>query len=416
MSSFDWSISCASTSQAPGVLAALGTRHVAAHKPPCSATWSACNPPSHPIRRLIKSNCVGSVTMMLSIKTCRRSSSFHKKKKAGFERRSSSTMATVHCNTSDDEDCEDEPTESMSNNEPSDQEEQESCCASSRDSSKDTITPNNQAHPPSQKDNERKLAFFTTWEDWEVGKLLGSGSFASVYQVKPASPPSSLVNNKKDDFMFPTTNCDTTIDLQENGPTSILVDEDLRSASCSTTDQSSSSSLTSTSTPTITSPTNQVYALKTLNPEFLDDQASQDYCCNYSPQMKQAAKQGLQLEAQLLSELPRHENIIALVGLSAEACSQQQDPRNGATFLVLERLTETLDQRIRRWKMYQRVEQSNSKGCLFGLGSLLKQLCHHRKKNCGSHDPVAREQHLRVAQVGLGVARAMHFLHKNHIR
>jgi len=191
-----------------------------------------------------------------------------------------------------------------------------------------------------------------TWKDFDLGEVLGSGSFASVYQIKPLHP--SLMSHQ------------------------IARDPDCGSdASDSTKSHFSSASERSLKTPC-----GRRFALKTVNQRALSN-----------PKLTADAIQGLQGEVELLSELPPHQNIISLVGLSTDKF-EVEDPIKG--FIVLERLTETLEERLQRWKNRKNVDKKKA--------SLLKNILRRRQ----SDEP---EQRIRATHVALGIAQGMAFLH-----
>jgi len=194
-----------------------------------------------------------------------------------------------------------------------------------------------------------------TWDDFEVGKLLGSGSFAQVYQIKPFN--TSLL--AQDDDMLE--------DAQ------ISSERSLSTHSYSTYSSERSLPLSKANR----------FALKAPNKDLFDEKSD--------PRAAQVALIGLKFEAGLLSELPRHENVIKMFGLSSNF---SDDPSKG--FLVLERLTETLDARLKRWKIRKSVETDNKRHFRF-----------FRRE-----DP---EQRYRISHIGIGIARAMKFLHQNSV-
>jgi serine/threonine protein kinase len=89
------------------------------------------------------------------------------------------------------------------------------------------------------------------------------------------------------------------------------------------------------------------------------------------------AAKDIAIEATILSQLPEHENIIRLHAVST---GFWENPRQG--FLVLERLVETLDERIVRWRR---------------------------------QSPRRNGQKLRTTQMAPSIASAMEFLHSNKI-
>jgi len=208
-----------------------------------------------------------------------------------------------------------------------------------------------------------------SWDDLEVGKLLGSGSFASVYKVKIQAG----LRLPKHDF------CTTSNEFENSSRTELTE----RSYSSSFSMRGDQDGL--------------YYALKVLNEDIIE----QGEC--WESRRSQAAIEGLKFEAQLLSELPRQDHIIHLIGLSSDLLlgdPTSSSPQNGM-FLVLERLTETLDQSLKRWKTRKTVEKYDT--------SLLLRLV---SSFGGGEDP---EQSIRAHRIGLGIADAMSFLHQHQV-
>jgi len=199
------------------------------------------------------------------------------------------------------------------------------------------------------------IEFNLDWDNVGVGKLLGAGSFARVYEAKLL---------KQDKFTVLDDCFQISLDEQECRSRALPTQ---RSTGSEANDQT-------------------VYALKTL----LNNDG-------FQTQLSQAAIAGIKFEAELLSELPRQEHIIHLIGVSSNLL---HDPKQGG-FLILEHLTETLDHRLRRWKTRKAVENH-------GRSILNRALCAVGHGN----DP---EQHIRIKHIGLGVAKAMSFLHQRKV-
>jgi serine/threonine protein kinase len=98
------------------------------------------------------------------------------------------------------------------------------------------------------------------------------------------------------------------------------------------------------------------------------------------------------MEAKLLERL-NHENIIRLHAVKAG--NVEDAVNNREYFIVLDRLTETLQDRMIQWK------QSNNKRCLWGGGAF-----GNRPK---------REELGRVRTVAIGIANGMEYLHAKGI-
>jgi serine/threonine protein kinase len=101
------------------------------------------------------------------------------------------------------------------------------------------------------------------------------------------------------------------------------------------------------------------------------------------------ASEGLRFEAALLTSLPSHENIIKIHAVSTNFWNNQDDG-----FIILERLCETLDKRLLQWKKH------TSRFAFLGSQSHAEHL---------------RQEHQRIDQIGLKVAKAMQFLHRHQV-
>lgn len=124
--------------------------------------------------------------------------------------------------------------------------------------------------------------------------------------------------------------------------------------------------------------------VKRLNGEKLEARGSEE-----------DASKDLALEAQILLKLPKHENIISLFGLSANFW---EEPLDG--FLLLETLSETLHDRLNRWRSSWQGRSNFVKASLSGKrGRLLSE----------------KSQASRILNIGLPLARAMSFLHHHNI-
>mmetsp|Transcript_22715 Transcript_22715/g.47651 ORF Transcript_22715/g.47651 Transcript_22715/m.47651 type:complete len:507 (-) Transcript_22715:158-1678(-) len=129
------------------------------------------------------------------------------------------------------------------------------------------------------------------------------------------------------------------------------------------------------------------YALKHLRPELLTKYDPLDYA--------QAASD-LALEAELLSSL-QHPHIIKLRGISIDGTSGFAQGAKGY-FLIIDKLTETLDARIKRWKKSKK----------FVISSVKKKA----GKSDGKEEDVFSEDQVKVA---LQIAAAMIFLHSKKV-
>jgi len=252
--------------------------------------------------------------------------------------------------------------------------------------------------------NSKQVVLKLSSDDFDRGDFLGKGSFASVYEMTPLS--ASLLNyNNHQPLHHPAGDAASADDSIAQA----VVELDSSTFSKSTTVTTSYfSSETSLADPhpdsavllksfnhhTFVHPARR-YALKTIQP-------SKD------PVYIEDALECLKLEATILSSLPRHVNVITLVGVGdgLEQHGGKCPIANG--FLVLERIVETLEERFARWRdtgyditPIASCNKSNKKK------SLLRRLVQG-----GAEDPAQRD---RVTRIGLGIARAVHFLHAHRV-
>lgn len=125
------------------------------------------------------------------------------------------------------------------------------------------------------------------------------------------------------------------------------------------------------------------YAVKRLN-----DRALQ------TPESTRVATKDILNEATILSFLPPHPNIITLYAISSRFWD---DPTAG--FLVLDRLSETLHDRLSRWRSAKTESPS-----LFESFLATKKKLQEEQKQMG-----------RIADIGLPIAQALEYLHTNNI-
>jgi serine/threonine protein kinase len=221
-----------------------------------------------------------------------------------------------------------------------------------------------------------KLPYFPR-ESVQTGSLLGSGTFSSVYKV----------------IMMPSL--DEAMKLKRCGTTSITEEDScsVTDASCSeslieegfsltnTTDQSNGRRILSKSASAITP--GKTYALKRLHELSGSTNDLKD---------RRAAEKDLVLEAGILAHMPSHENVIELFALSDEFWEEP-----GSGFLILDQLTETLHDRLQRWRRAAISGPHPPKIPFY------KPTARHQRRQ--------QEQNSRMQHAALGVARAMEFLH-----
>jgi serine/threonine protein kinase len=179
-----------------------------------------------------------------------------------------------------------------------------------------------------------------SWDDIEVGSLLGSGTFAYVYSAKR---------------IHSSQHCGMGVPLSRQGSS----------------------------------------VFNHLSLKRLHD--------GLSGASTEAGARGLVEEAKILSNLPTHPNIIRLVGVSDNL---SHDPKKG--FLVMERVADTLDCLINRWKIRS---MSSSFSHDEDRRSILSFFSRRREQQ----ENQRYEQQSRIEKSGLGLARALTFLHHHRI-
>lgn len=125
------------------------------------------------------------------------------------------------------------------------------------------------------------------------------------------------------------------------------------------------------------------YAIKMIRKDLHDDKI-----------MKTFAVRDAYYEAEILSHLPPHPNIVNLVAIGD---AFWEDPTQG--FIVLEKVAETLKHRLARWS---RASKNTKKSfSLLQFGKQQRNQLHHQRS--------------RIEVAGVGVARALKFMHKHKI-
>mmetsp|Transcript_23192 Transcript_23192/g.44171 ORF Transcript_23192/g.44171 Transcript_23192/m.44171 type:complete len:417 (-) Transcript_23192:11-1261(-) len=205
-----------------------------------------------------------------------------------------------------------------------------------------------------------------THEDVVVGSLLGSGSFSQVFQVHISS----------DSWEDPVLVSDDEGEMEELAN---ALPPNKEPAHTTYISMSSCMSNNSASAPK--------YAIKKIRADFEGDTV-----------MTALGIKDSYYEAEILAHLPRHPHIVSLVALSRDFW---EDPVSG--FMVLERVAETLKHRLARW---YRTQQSNNKNKV-SIASVF-QFAKRRKQKLHA-------QYSRVNQAGVGIARALNFLHEHGI-
>jgi len=246
-------------------------------------------------------------------------------------------------------------------------------------------------------------------DDIELGPHLGTGSFNNVYRAA-----SSLLSSAHTDT---NENSRTHVHLQrenyfvtKRGATSLS-----RLSSNNNGGSSRSITIPNDATPDDASVESQEqnqqfqqykrqFAIKRLHEDTLksDEKALRE------------AEEDLLLEAQILSKISHlHKHIITLHAVSEGFF---QSPRKG--FLVLDCMAGTLSDRLRRWKLQNKRVRENlnyhNRNHMSPLERAAMVFQPHRARQ-ERNEALRSEQSSRVSQVGLGVAKALDFLHKQGI-
>jgi serine/threonine protein kinase len=233
-----------------------------------------------------------------------------------------------------------------------------------------------------------KLPYFSR-ESVLTGSILGIGTFSSVYQVIMMPSLEEATQHKRcgntsiaEEDSSSVTDTSSSESLIEDDPPAIgarRVTEE--SSLTNTTDQSNGRRILSKSISAI-SP-GKTYALKRLHELSGSKNDLKD---------RRAAEKDLVLEAGILAHMPSHENVIELFALSDEFWEEP-----GSGFLILDQLTETLHDRLQRWRRAAISGPHPPKIPFY------KPTARHQRRQ--------QEQNSRMQHAALGVARAMEFLH-----
>jgi serine/threonine protein kinase len=197
----------------------------------------------------------------------------------------------------------------------------------------------------------------------KVGSLLGSGSFSKVFNVSILCPPWEEEKNGDDRTEVPT-------------------DDDSSSDPVGST--RSAASYQSNSAHSQVSYIKK-YALKTIRDDFEGDRG-----------LTAMAIKDAYFEAEILSYLPSHTHVVNLLAVSSEFW---EDPSKG--FLVLEKVSETLNHRIARWSRAPTSTTASSSFNALKFWNRRRETLHQQRR--------------RVEVAGLGIAHALKHLHKHSI-
>jgi serine/threonine protein kinase len=241
----------------------------------------------------------------------------------------------------------------------------------------------------------------------QTGRVLGSGSFSSVHQVitMPSLEEANKMNenkscctdttsiNEEDTSVtdYSESVCDCEEDLSVPARRGITETSITKNDSDDSTKSKSSSwsqrRILLKSLSAIAPPPDQAYALKRLHKL---SGSVEDL------KQKRAGERDLLLEAGILAHLPTHDNIIQLHALSDDFWEAP-----GSGFLILDQLTETLHDRLQRWR------RPTIAGPLSPKIPFYKPTAKLIRRQ--------QEQSSRIQHAALGIARAMEFLHRNKV-
>jgi serine/threonine protein kinase len=212
---------------------------------------------------------------------------------------------------------------------------------------------------------EKELHRGVTFDDLDLGNLLGTGTFATVYHATRIESSTLALCVNKDR--------ENSLDFEDEAGHTSRTERTTSISSANSDDGLNPHS---------------GFALKKVSEDALSDE-----------HLARVAIQGIKSEAEILSSLPFHENVIRLEGLSKNFFL---DPAKG--FLLLELLHETLEERVVRWRRWQAVNGKRSSPFVGGLQRLVGRPCREDD-----------HQRMRVSSVGYGVAKALAFLHHHKV-
>mmetsp|Transcript_29102 Transcript_29102/g.60896 ORF Transcript_29102/g.60896 Transcript_29102/m.60896 type:complete len:307 (-) Transcript_29102:88-1008(-) len=125
----------------------------------------------------------------------------------------------------------------------------------------------------------------------------------------------------------------------------------------------------------------------------------------------------LSAEAITLQKLPSHRHIISLIGTSQNLDEKYEDfdrsssSNPSSAFLILERLEDTLEDRLRRWSLKQsRVQQQERSKRRPG-----SKIFRSSKSKEEERKRLQHEQYERIASCAVGIVKALKHLHDHKI-
>ena len=251
---------------------------------------------------------------------------------------------------------------------------------------------------PAKNSRTQRLKTFQA-QEIEVGKFLGSGSFSTVYSVR--------IRSQQDvDFSYTSildTHSVSTVPTDGSwGEDEDDVDDNHSAASFSVFHVKSGLGHSSRALK-INATDRHKHAIKRMREDLV-------------AKKRREAMEVLRNEVSVLSLLPSfHPNIINIHGISENFWA---DTSNG--FFVIERLVESLDTTLKRWKAEalqgggKNHKASRSRWSFFRRRPRNRHNSHNRSRKKQFH--LSRQsQAERVNSVGVDLAKALFFLHKNWI-
>jgi hypothetical protein len=271
------------------------------------------------------------------------------------------------------------------------------------------------------------------WSDLQIGKLLGEGNFSHVYEVKlihrPDLPDTDTVATGTEtiqDDVWRTTSNDWKNPVGPPAAAAAAVKEDvdiwdlvsvaggeLKDESESSEDEGDDEQSEHPAPPTFKE---RIFALKHLHPQVTTRQK------NFT-----AGAIDLVLEAKLLSCLT-HPNIVKLYGVTEGSINNVFSGHG--YFLLLDRLTETLEEKMYQWTALEAMAKSfliaaGKKSSLQTSSSQQSSSGSSRRKPASADSNAVDESDFlrerakllstRIGAVAIEVARGMEYLHSHRI-
>ena len=213
--------------------------------------------------------------------------------------------------------------------------------------------------------SDKRKVKVVRWEDLEVGRLLGCGSFSAVFDVR-LKEEMRLCKQPR---------------LHGEEATGTPTEYN-RATTASSTFEASGWCRSSKS-----GQGDEKLAIKCVSDQTFENQQAD------------VAAEGLRNELKILLSLPNHRHIVELVAMSPDFDLTGLETASLDSFLILHQLSITLDRYLLRVKTRLKLQSP----CLMVSG--VQQLLPSADK----------KRSIRIGTIGLAVARALEFLHQHHI-